>query len=262
MISSTESLKLLIEKVHENEKRFVDLFSNCIDISNGENNIKRYYDDSLKDMFDHNFSTVDNIDEDTLNKLLEIKKDKEEKHIKISSDKPLDSLLEKGFKKEVTLTMLKENYLDFNVPGNYLIKYKNVRENEEIINDIIATEILYYGQIYGIDFSIRRWNRYFSKIKEGNNGLNFFACFYQNNIVGYCYSYYDNDVVCVDGLLVVEEYRKQYIASNLLKYIAHFYNCPIFLHADDDDTPKEMYKKLGFIEISKSYDYLKLDNNK
>lgn len=259
MLLKDDCLKLLKEKVQLNEKAFVDLFSVSTDIYHQDKTFKRYYDDYLKDMYDHNFTTVDEMDDELLNKILEFKNNRNENFVKICSSTPLDNLLEKGFEKETLLTMLKSDYLNFLIPENYLINYKNARENEEVINDVIATEILYYGKEYGIDFCIRRWNRYFNKIKEAENGLNLFAVYYQNKIAGYCYSFYNNRVVCVDGLLVLEEYRKRYIASNLIKYIAHFYNCPIFLHADNEETPKEMYSKLGFETIFTSFDYLKID---
>ena len=258
MIFDKNKLENVILKVHENEQNFVDLFSVCLEIDG----IKRYYDDQLRDMYDHNFSLVDSIDNNILKTINKIKTDRKEYFIKISSPTPQDLLLEKGFEKEVTLTMVKTDYLHFPAPKNYLVKYKNYRENNEIINDIIATEILYYGELYGIDFCIRRWNRYFNKVNEGENGLNMFATYYQDKIAGYCYAYYKNGVVCVDGLLVLKEYRNQYVASNLLAYIAHFYNCPIFLHAENDDTPKEMYEKLGFKTVSTSYDYLKIEKDK
>ena len=243
----------LVNKVLENEQSLIDLYSNHFSVGKAV----RYYDEKLKDMYDHNYSFIEEIDDELFNQILNVTKERNEEFIKICSSSKNEFLLQKGFEEEIILTMVKEDYKDFPIPGNYLIQYKNVRENEGIINDIIATEIIYYGKQYGIDFTIRRYNRYFNKIKEGENGFNLFACFYQNQIVAYCYTYYSNGVVGVDGLLVVEEFRHQYIASNLLRYIASFYNCPIYLHADEEETPKMMYEKLGFKTIDKSYDYFK-----
>lgn len=262
MILDSEGSIEIINKVYENEKEFVDLFSSSFNIQVGDLTITRFHDDGLRDMYDHNFFQLDYIDEEIFSNLLKIKNDRSENFVKIFSDKPLDFLKEKEFELCGVITMLKEDYLDFPIPHNYLIEYKNVRENEDIINDVIANEIIYYGKEYGIDFCIRRWNHYFNKIKEGENGLNIFACYHQNKYIGSCYAYYHNGVVCVDALLVVEEYRKQYVASNLLRYIAHFYNCPIYLHTEEEGTPKEMYLKLGFKPIAKFYDYLLLDKEK
>ena len=75
--------------------------------------------------------------------------------------------------------------------------------------------------------------------------------------VGYCYSFYNGDVVGVDSLLVEENYRHQYVASNLLKHIGKTYNCPMYLHADADESVKEMYQKLGFRKLYQTYEYLK-----
>ena len=32
----------------------------------------------------------------------------------------------------------------------------------------------------------------------------------------------------------------------------------MFLHADADDTPKEMYRKMGFESVDELYEYLKM----
>ena len=64
----------------------------------------------------------------------------------------------------------------------------------------------------------------------------------------------------MDGLLIIKEYRNRYVASNLIKDIAAYYDCPIYLHADEDDTPKEIYYKLGFVKCNDTFDYFKSDN--
>ena len=255
--------KLIIESVYKNETSLVELFSDAYWVVLKNNNwVIRYVDKGLPGMYDHNFWSLDNLEEDDIEAITTLHTLKRENHIKISSNKPLPLLEKYGFENEIILTMLNKDYKSINPKSNYLIEYKNVKDNEEIINDVIATEIIYYGKSYGISFCVRRWNHYFNKIKEGNNGLNIFACYYGNRIAGYCYTYYSDGVVGLDGLLVVEEFRNMYVASNLIKYVANFYSCPIYLHASEDETAKELYKKLNFVTINKTYDYLKIDDKK
>lgn len=78
-------------------------------------------------------------------------------------------------------------------------------------------------------------------------------------MVGDHYSYYYN-VVVIDGLLVKKEFRHKGIATSKLGYVALYYKCPIYLHADNDEAPKKIYEKLGFVTIEKYYEYLLLDN--
>jgi len=35
----------------------------------------------------------------------------------------------------------------------------------------------------------------------------------------------------------------------------------MYLHADEDDTPKEMYRKLGFSNVKTAFTYLMTDAN-
>lgn len=252
-----------IDKINKNEKGITNLFSTSVSFDFNGHKIERFFDRKLPDMYYHNFtiSPVE-IDDKLLEKILKIKEENNEKHCKISLPFSTKYLIFKGFKQEITLTMVKENYDSFNVVENGFVKFSSVRKNPEYINDVIAIEIEYYGEYYGIDFCVRRWNRYFDKIREGDNGLNLFVALFNKQVIGYCYTFYSDGVVGLDGLLVKKEFRNQYVASNLIKHVANFYKCPIYLHADEEDTPKIMYEKLGFVTINKSYDYLKLDEEK
>ena len=243
----------LMKRVFKSENNFTNLFSKSKDCGS----FIRYYDDELKDMYDHNFSLLkESINEDSYQKMLEIKKERNEKHLKVSLDKSCPFLIEKSLKEEINLTMVKEDYKNFYVPSLNDVIYKRYRENKEIIKDVIELEKKYYGKEYGEDFCERRWLRYAHKVDEGDNGLDIWVVYDKDTPIAFAYSFYSEDVVAMDGLLVIGEYRHKYVASNLIKKIANHYECPIYLHADKTDTPKEMYQKLGFIIIAESYDYL------
>ena len=81
-------------------------------------------------------------------------------------------------------------------------------------------------------------------------------------LVGSYYFYSSNGFTCLDGLIVDEDYRGRYIATTLLKHaVDEAAGNVVFLHADKDDTPKEMYEKLGFREVDRFYEYLSTDIN-
>ena len=63
----------------------------------------------------------------------------------------------------------------------------------------------------------------------------------------------------IDGLIVEEKYRHLNIASNLILQAQKIYNCPIYLHAYEEEDAKCMYEKIGFKIIYKQYDHLLLD---
>ncbi|MDE6407132.1 MAG: GNAT family N-acetyltransferase, partial [Anaeroplasmataceae bacterium] len=64
--------------------------------------------------------------------------------------------------------------------------------------------------------------------------------------------------IFIYGLYVDEEYRHQGIASNLMdaciEYAKKMNKCEVYLEAELDDTPIEMYKKMNFKEIETLYE--------
>lgn len=248
----------LIDDVLENEQSLVDLFSFSILLDENKYAL-RYFDDSLKDMYDHNYtSVVGKVDEALLFKINEYKQNRNESHTKIVSFNKEELLLEKGFEESILLTMVKEDFTSWPKEINSNLIFKNHKEID-IQNDVLKLELFEYGNVYGEDFTTRKISRYMTKAKEKDNGLNFFGAYIDNKLVAYLHAYYYQNVVGVDGLLVKKEFRHQGIAASLLQYVSNFYNCPIYLHADEDETPKEMYIKLGFKTIEKVYEYLLLD---
>ena len=110
-------------------------------------------------------------------------------------------------------------------------------------------ELRHFGPLYGEDFSRRNIRRLYDKLRYHGAYLN-------GKLVGAGYSFSDSGFTCIDGLIVDKAYRKRYIATSLIKHIRE--HCPdtiLFLHADDDDSPKEMYLKLGFEISDRLYEY-------
>lgn len=249
----------IINKVFNNEQSLIDLFCEHQIVSVNDRSLIRYYDDLIKDMYDHNFSSFDSeINEDIYQKIIELQKQRNEGHISVHLPVPSLFLKAKGYGEEVLLTMLQTDYDYFDIPSCEAISFSNIKDNPLYMNQIIEIERHYYGKGFGDEFIIRCLNNRYNKIKENNNGFNYFFALKGNEVIGYAYTYYFDDVVSLDGLLVKENYRHQYVASNLIKHIVSFYNCPIYLHADDSETAKEMYKKLGFVTIDTNYAYLSL----
>ncbi|MCR4660506.1 MAG: GNAT family N-acetyltransferase [Clostridia bacterium] len=246
--------KEIVRNIIENEYSLINLLSKPII----KEDYVRYIDDRLKDMYDHNFTDLlSDFNEEIFKEILDYKNKLKEGHIKISSVKEIDNPMLKDFDYECLLTMgatsLKINPLKIKN-----ITFKNLKENKEIADDILMLETKYYGKEYGVDFTARKIFRYFAKIQE-DNGLNYFVCYFNNKIIGYCYTYYDKKVVALDGLLIDEPYRHKNVATNLISYIKNYYNCPIYLHADLQETAKDIYTKIGFEILYRKHDYYKVD---
>ena len=119
-------------------------------------------------------------------------------------------------------------------------------------------ELKYYGPLYGEDFTVRN-NRH---LREK---LTYLGAYLGGKLAGDCYIFASDGYVCMDGLLVDEDFRHQYIAMTLMKHIAEKAQERgeiLYLHADSEDTPKELYAKMGFQAVDKLYEYLCTDFSK
>ena len=95
--------------------------------------------------------------------------------------------------------------------------------------------------------------------------LTYLGAYLGGKLVGDCYFFASDGYVCMDGLLVDEDFRHQYIAMTLMKHIAEKAQERgeiLYLHADSEDTPKELYAKMGFQAVDKLYEYLCTDFSK
>ncbi|MCF0117104.1 MAG: GNAT family N-acetyltransferase, partial [Bacilli bacterium] len=89
------------------------------------------------------------------------------------------------------------------------------------------------------------------------DGFDYWAVLYNKKVVGYCYSYQNKDSILIDNLLIAQDYRKQHIASSLINHINKISGEKVvMLHADKDNYPYSIYKKLGFEVIDNIYEYL------
>ena len=246
----------LIKRVFKNEHDYCNLFTT----KQVTETYIRFCDDKLPDMWDHNFTELfgDLTPEDFAN-IKAFSEQRGEKHIKISSFNRLKVLSILGYEHSIILTMAAStiNPKPLKI-GN--ISYKNLKENPDLVNDFLNLELKYYGHVWGNDFVARMMYRYFMIAKE-NNQFNYFGCYYNNKLIAHCYAFQSEGVIALDGLLVDEKFRHLNVASNLVKHIQSYHqNCPIYLHADDEETSKYIYQDLGFETLYQRHEYLLLKN--
>jgi len=89
-------------------------------------------------------------------------------------------------------------------------------------------------------------------------GFHYYVAYLDGKPAGACYAYAIDGYVVMDALVVREAFRKRYVATTLMKHIVSQFKEEMFLHADADDTPKEMYRKMGFETVDELYEYLKM----
>jgi len=241
--------------IKQNEESLTKLFSSKFEFSE---KLIKYQDDALPDMYDLNYFEYDDLpSEAEIEAAINFQKNKGDKFIKFESRKQLPEDIVQKFRFDAWAELCMQ--LKTGNPSlwtkNTNLQFKDLRR-DDIADDLIDFEIKNYGPVYGEDFARRKMEHWLKKAKE-TDALNFYAAYLDGKIVGSLYSYKYKDYTCMDGLHVLEAYRKQYVATSLIAYCIKDNNGEIFLHAEADDTPKDMYQKLGFETVSVKYNNAK-----
>ena len=208
--------------------------------------LKRWEDNELPDKYDHNFFEYSaQPTQEEYERALDYQRERGDTFIKLVGDVPLDH--DFGLSAGVMLTM----QLTGSADGwcvNDRIEIKEPR-----YKDIMEIERKHFSPVYGEDFAVRNADHMYEY-------LDYRGGYIGDKLVGAYYFYTSNGYTCVDGLIVDEDYRNRHIATTLLKHaVNEAAGNVVFLHADQDDIPKEIYEKLGFREVERHYEYLSTD---
>ena len=205
----------------------------------------KWEDPLLPDKYDHNcFEYSGQPSREELEEAMRYQRSIGSAFIKLEGDEPLlDSF---GLEQSITLTMvLRSAGQGWKTNPELVFHVPSLSELEDI-------ERRHFGPLYGEDFTRRNIRRLYEK-------LTFHGAYLDGKLVGAGYSFSDSGFTCIDGLIVDTAYRKRCVATSLIKHIKE--SCPdtiLFLHADDDDSPKDMYLKMGFEISDRLYEYFSL----
>ena len=205
----------------------------------------KWEDPLLPDKYDHNcFEYSGQPSRGELEEAMRYQRSIGSAFIKLEGDEPLlDSF---GLEQSITLTMvLRSAGQSWKTNPELVFHVPSLSELEDI-------ERRHFGPLYGEDFTRRNIRRLYEK-------LTFHGAYLDGKLVGAGYSFSDSGFTCIDGLIVDTAYRKRCVATSLIKHIKE--SCPdtiLFLHADDDDSPKDMYLKMGFEISDRLYEYFSL----
>ena len=248
-----------ISRIRKAEQSFKQLFSQKRAFSE---HMEKWQDDDLYDMYDHN-QFVPLLDDPTgkeLEQAIAYQRQLGRGFLKIDTREKLDGVLIKRFSLEecCTETMLlrnkKENMARWKSNPDVII-YDSA--SGDVLADLLKIDIETFASDYGEDFIRRRDARYVKKAME-IPGFHYYVAYLDGKPAGACYAYAIDGYVVMDALVVREAFRKRYVATTLMKHIASQFKEEMFLHADADDTPKEMYRKMGFETVDELYEYLKM----
>ena len=233
----------LSEKTRDTERKMMQVFSAQKPFSE---HLLKWEDPALPDKYDFNyFEYSAQPGKDEFLAALSYQKKLGADFLKLEGNEPLQDSF--GLEGCVTLTMVLEGQGTF-VKTNEALSFRTPtpEELEEI-------EVKHYGSLYGEDFCRRNIRRQYGK-------LEYYGAFLDDGLVGACYGFRCDGIVCIDGLIVDQDYRHQYTATSLICHIRELYEKDMMmLHAEEDDTPKEMYRKMGFTITDRQYEYLRTD---
>ena len=236
----------IVDRIRSFEEKKAALFSVKKPFSE---HLMKWEDAALPDKYDHNcFEYSDQPSREEFEKAAAYQKDKGAGFIKLQGYSPLEDAF--GLEPGITLTMaFMEKEADWKKNKDVSIRLPSLSELEEI-------DVKHFGPLYGEDFSRRNIRRLYKK-------LEFHGAYLADKLVGACHSFSADGITCIDGLIVDDAHRHKYVATTLLRYIREKHPQDILmLHADNDDTPKDMYLKMGFIIADRLYEYSKIDINR
>ena len=248
-----------ISRIRKAERSFKMLFSQKCAFSE---HLEKWQDDDLYDMYDHNqfVPLLDDPTDKELEQAIAYQRQLGRGFLKLDTREKLDEALTERFSLEkcCTETMLLRN------------KQKNIEAwkcnpdviihdsaSSDVLADLLQIDIETFASDYGEDFIRRRDARYVKKAME-TPGFHYYVAYLDRKPAGSCYACAIDGYVVMDALVVREAFRKRYVATTLMKHIASQFKEEMFLHADADDTPKEMYRKMGFEMVDELYEYLKM----
>lgn len=207
-------------------------------------------DNQLKDKYDHNsFFYVGQPTAEEVQAALAYQKERSDAFLKLEGYEPLENTF--GMEGEETLTMVLPK--DADIDSWKTNPAVSIRKAD--FDQLEQLELPYYGPMYGEDFTLRNSRRLRQK-------LTYLGAYLDGKLVGCCYVFAADGYLCMDSLLVNQDFRCQHIATTLMKQIAVKARAKgnlLYLHADPEDTPKEMYARMGFQVADTVYEYLCTD---
>lgn len=258
-----KDISLIKDEIRKHEDNFKSIFCETFDFSKV---FKKNKDDLITLMYDHHqFITKNtNIKASDLQEAITYQKEHNCNYLKIDSRFKLPKELITSFKLEESTTLTMVNFQSnqalskhFTINPNVVIKDVQV---EDIEQDILKADLKNYEASYGREF-VEQYVKTFCLKARNDKRLHYLGAYLNNELCGYCYYFDDGNYKVLDGLTVNEESRHQYVASSLISYIINTSNSIMYLHADKNDTPQKMYRKMGFEDIDVLYEYMKIGLN-
>ncbi|PAB60326.1 GNAT family N-acetyltransferase [Anaeromicrobium sediminis] len=240
-------------------------YSKCFSEFCENENIIRYRDNQLNDMYYHNYTYIKKpISEIELKHIIQ-----DEISLRLSEKNNFCNVILNGIVNCSELSTLKYKP-EISTNGYYLfdVSYfsrlnvidgciiKKV-DHQEMVDDILFCDLQHDEKRLGKDFCKKRCYRR-GKVYVSNKGVNSYVCYHNGDIIGNCDLFINNGVAKIEDFAVIPTYQRKGYGTTILKSIIDIAikenSHTIYLVTDEDDTAKEMYEKIGFNKIGERTD--------
>jgi len=242
-------------------------YSKCFSEVYENDNIIRFRDNQLIDMYYHNYAYIKNvIDEVNFKQIIE-----DEISLRLNEDSSFCNILTDSFIHNSWLSSLiykpeisRNGYYSFDVTRFSELKAISDCEikrvsNQEMIDDVLFCDLQFDEAVHGKDFCTRRCYRR-GKVYVSDKGVNSYVCYHNGNIIGTCNLFMYNGTAKIEDFAVLPTYQRKGYGTTILKSLIDIAikenSHTIYLVTDEDDTAKDMYGKIGFKKVGERTDLL------
>lgn len=238
-------------------------YTKCFSTVYEDENILRFRDDMIKDMYSHNYTYFKRpYKELKLRSLIE-----EEIAVRKAEQSDFCNILTNSSVNYATLTYVKyESQMSIN--GFYQFDLKQMDRLKQLesvevkriddvdrIEDILVCDLDADEARHGKDFCIRRCYRR-GQVYIKDQGVDAYVAYVDGQIVGCCNLFIHDGIAKIEDFSVIERHQRKGYGTSILKAlisIALTSDChTVYLVTDESDTAKEMYVKLGFSKIGET----------
>ncbi|MBM7615904.1 GNAT family N-acetyltransferase [Alkaliphilus hydrothermalis] len=240
-------------------------YTKCFSEFSEDENVIRFRDHQLKDMYYHNYTYIqDTMDGVRLKRAIEkeiaLRQSEKSSFCNILFDAHLNndilSMLE--FRPEIS----RSGFYSYDLSYHEKLKIKSgciVKrvEDPEMLDHLLYCDLQQDEAHVGKDFCTRRCYRR-GKIYISSEGVDSYICYHDGVVIGNCDLFIHNGIAKIEDFAVIPSHQRKGYGTTILHYLigrAIQEKChTIYLVTDEDDTAKEMYQKIGFNKIGERID--------
>lgn len=249
----------MLNKFIDTEIQYIKNFSQCIE----NEDIVRFYDNRLEDMYSHNFTYIKGNPntkklKEIILKELQLRKAEGKDFLRIEANFNISNELINTLEISPEVSSYDFMYIKtqrYNMLRNNPNCFVSKADTAEKLTDGINVDILANKSYMGTEFAKKRINRKSEVYKQQTLNLSLYVCYYKDLPIGNCELFINNKVSKIEDFDIVKEYQRRGFGTSVLKHLLEESNKSdidiAYLITDSSGTAKEMYKKCGFNRAGK-----------